>query len=165
MGEVLLLNATYEPLSVLPLRRAAKLLLNERVEPVADDAIPLVSPERTLNVSRVLRLRFYVNVPRRNPPAWTRRRMLTRDNYTCAYCGKRCAESEATVDHVLPVSRGGRSSWGNTVTACWKCNQRKSNRLPHEAGMKLLIEPKLPRTRYVKAQGEVPAAWRLWLEF
>ncbi len=165
MGEVLLLNATYEPLSILSLRRAAKLLLNERVEPVAEDAIPLVSQEQTLNVATVLRLRIYVNVPRRNAPAWTRRGMLARDSYTCAYCGKRCAESEATVDHVLPVSRGGRSSWGNTVTACWRCNQRKANRLPHEAGMKLLIEPKLPRTRYLKAQGEVPAAWRLWLEF
>lgn len=165
MREVLLLNATYEPLSVLSLRRAAKLLLNERVEPVAGEAIPLISQERTLNVASVLRLRFYVNVPRRNPPMWTRRGMLARDNYMCAYCGKRCAESEATVDHVLPVSRGGRSSWGNTVTACRRCNQRKANRLPHEAGMKLLIEPKLPRTRYVKAQGEIPAAWRLWLEF
>jgi 5-methylcytosine-specific restriction endonuclease McrA len=91
--------------------------------------------------------------------------MLVRDNYICAYCGKRCSEGEATVDHVLPVSRGGRSSWGNTVAACWKCNQRKANRLPHEAGMKLLIEPKLPRTRYLKLQCEAPAAWRLWLEF
>lgn len=165
MGEVLLLNATYEPLSVLSLRRAAKLVLNERVDAVADDAFPLVGREQTLEVASVLRLRLYVNVPRRNPPAWTRRGMLARDNYTCAYCGKRCAESEATVDHVLPVSRGGRSSWSNTVTACSRCNQRKANRLPHEAGMKLLIEPKLPRTRYLKAQGEVPAAWRLWLEF
>jgi 5-methylcytosine-specific restriction endonuclease McrA len=165
MGEVLLLNATYEPLSVLSLRRAAKLVLNERVDAVAEDAFPLVGREQTLAVASVLRLRLYVNVPRRNPPAWTRRGMLARDNYICAYCGKRCAESEATVDHVLPVSRGGRSSWSNTVTACSRCNQRKANRLPHEAGMKLLIEPKLPRTRYLKAQGELPAAWRLWLEF
>jgi 5-methylcytosine-specific restriction endonuclease McrA len=69
------------------------------------------------------------------------------------------------LDHVLPFSRGGRSSWGNTVTACWKRNQRKANRLPHEAGMKLLVEANLPRTRYLKMQGEASAAWRLWLEF
>ena len=169
MANVLLLNATYEPLSVLSLRRAAKLLLKERVEPVATDtaaadSIPLVSPERTLTIPTVLRLKFYVNVPRRNPPAWTRRGLLARDGYTCAYCGKLCNSREATVDHVFPVSRGGRSSWGNTVTACFRCNQRKADRTPHEAGMKLLIEPKLPRTRYLTVRGEIPTAWKVWVE-
>ena len=76
MANVLLLNATYEPLSVLSLRRAAKLLLKERAEPVATDSLPLVGPERTLSIPTVLRLKFYVNVPRRNPPAWTRRGLL-----------------------------------------------------------------------------------------
>ena len=79
MANVLLLNATYEPLSVLSLRRAAKLLLKERAEPVATDSLPLVGPERTLSIPTVLRLKFYVNVPRRNPPAWTRRGLLARD--------------------------------------------------------------------------------------
>jgi 5-methylcytosine-specific restriction endonuclease McrA len=165
MRDVLLLNATYEPLSVMSLQRAAKLLLKERVEPVAGENLALVGQQQTLSVPTVLRLRIYADVPRRNPPAWTRRGMLARDNYTCAYCGKVCSSIEATVDHVLPVSRGGKSSWGNTVTACWKCNQRKANRTPDEADMKLLIEPKLPRTRYISARGEVPAAWKLWLEF
>ena len=164
MANVLLLNATYEPLSVLSLRRAAKLLLKERVEPVAADSIALVSPERTLAIPTVLRLRFYVNVPRRNPPAWTRRGLLARDGYICAYCGRLCTAREATVDHVLPVSRGGRSSWGNTVTACYRCNQRKADRTPHEAGMQLLIEPKLPRTRFLRFGGAVPTAWKTWLE-
>ena len=164
MANVLLLNATYEPLSVLSLRRAAKLLLKERAEPVATDSLPLVSPERTLSIPVVLRLKFYVNVARRNPPAWTRRGLLARDRYTCAYCRKLLTMREATIDHVLPVSRGGRSSWGNTVTACFRCNQRKADRTPHEAGMKLLVQPKLPRTRYLTLSGEVPAAWKLWLE-
>ena len=164
MASVLLLNATYEPLSILSLRRAAKLLLKERVEPMAADSIALVSPERTLAIPTVLRLRFYVNVPRRHPPAWTRRGLLARDDYTCAYCGMLCTAREATVDHVLPVSRGGRSSWGNTVTACYRCNQRKTDRTPHEAGMQLLIEPKLPRTRFSRLDGAVPTAWKTWLE-
>ena len=164
MANVLLLNATYEPLSVLSLRRAAKLLLKERAEPVAAESVPLVGPERTLSIPTVLRLKFYVNVPRRNPPAWTRRGLLARDSYTCAYCGRPCTSSEATVDHILPVSRGGRSSWGNTVTACFRCNQRKADRTPHEAGMKLLIEPKLPRTRYLTVRGEIPTAWKVWIE-
>lgn len=165
MNGVLLLNATYEPLSVLSLRRAARLLLRERAEPVAaEPTVPLASPERTLAIPTVLRLKFYVNVPRRNPPAWTRRGVLARDGYRCAYCGKVCSAREATIDHVLPISRGGRSSWGNTVTACRDCNQRKADRTPHEAGMKLLIEPKLPRTRYLSIRGEIPNAWKVWIE-
>ena len=94
MANVLLLNATYEPLSVLSLRRAAKLLLKERAEPVAADSVPLVGPERTLSIPTVLRLKFYVNVPRRNPPAWTRRGLLARDSYTCAYCRKLCTRAK-----------------------------------------------------------------------
>ncbi len=164
METVLLLNATYEPLSVLSLRRAAKLLLGERVEPVAMDSIPLAGPSRTLRISTVLRLRLYLNVPRRKPPVWTRRGMLARDGYVCAYCGKRCSPKEATVDHVIPVSHGGRSSWGNTVTACFRCNQRKADRTPHEAGMRLLIEPKLPRWRYLRVSGETPSSWKVWID-
>lgn len=164
MAGVLLLNATYEPLAVLSLRRAAKLLLKERAEAVAADSVSLAGPECALAIPTVLRLRYYVNVPRRNPPAWTRRGLLARDRYTCAYCGKVCSPREATVDHVLPISRGGRSSWGNTVTACFRCNQRKADRTPHEAGMKLLIEPKLPRTRYLTVSGEIPTAWKAWIE-
>jgi 5-methylcytosine-specific restriction endonuclease McrA len=164
MEGVLLLNATYEPLSILSLRRAAKLLLKERAEPVASESVPLISPGRILTIPTVLRLKLYVNVPRRLPPAWTRRGLLARDSYTCAYCGKSCSPREATVDHVLPVSRGGRSSWGNTVTACCRCNQRKADRTPHEAGMKLLIEPKLPRASYLVVGGQAPAAWKVWIE-
>lgn len=164
MRGILLLNATYEPLSVLSVRRATKLLLRERVEPVVDESILLTGPEHVLRIPTVLRLKVYINAPRRNPPAWTRRGLLARDGRTCAYCGKLCAPREATVDHVLPVSRGGRSSWGNTVTACCHCNQRKADRTPHEAGMKLLIEPKLPRTNYLMARGEIPAAWKVWIE-
>lgn len=107
MTGVLLLNATYEPLTVLSLRRAAKLLLKERAEAIGADTVPLVGLEHSLAIPTVLRLRYYVNVPRRNPPAWTRRGLLARDHYTCAYCGKQCSAREATVDHVLPVSRGG----------------------------------------------------------
>jgi 5-methylcytosine-specific restriction endonuclease McrA len=92
----LLLNATYGPLSVLSVCRAAKLLLRERAEPVAADSVSLVGQNEMPRVPTVLRLRIHVNVPRRNPPMWTRRGMLARDQYMCAYCGKRCSEGEAT---------------------------------------------------------------------
>lgn len=164
MEGVLLLNASYEPLAVLSLRRAAKLLMRERVEPVVSDALRLNSPEHTITVPTVLRLKVYVNVPQRHAPAWTRRGVAARDNNLCAYCGKKCASGDLTIDHVIPLSRGGRSTWGNTVVACRKCNQRKADRMPHEAGLKLFIEPKTPRTRYVVLRGEIPAAWKVWVE-
>jgi 5-methylcytosine-specific restriction endonuclease McrA len=169
MDGVLLLNASYEPLAVLSLHRATKLLLRERVEPVADGVateavIHINSAERTFAIPTVLRLKVYVNVPQRNAPSWTRRGVAARDRNLCAYCGKKCGSSDLTVDHVIPLAKGGRSTWGNTVVACFRCNQRKADRMPHEAGMKLRIEPKTPRTRYVVARGDVPAAWKVWIE-
>lgn len=68
------------------------------------------------------------------------------------------------VDHLIAVSQGGASTWGNTVAASPRCNQRKAGRAPHEAGMKLLIEPKASRTSYLVASGDVPAAWKVWFE-
>ena len=68
------------------------------------------------------------------------------------------------MDHVIPLPRGGRSSWLNTVCACQRCNTRKGDRLPHEAGMKLRIEPKTPRINYMVLSGTVSASWKVWLE-
>ncbi len=164
MDTVLLLNATYEPLAVLSLPRAVKLLLRGRVEPVAEERILVHGSTRALAVPQVLRLKVYAHVPHRKTPAWTRRGLLERDAYACAYCGKRYAGRDLTVDHVTPLSQGGRSTWGNTVTSCGRCNQRKADRTPHEAGMKLLIEPKAPRTNYLVASGDVPATWKVWIE-
>jgi 5-methylcytosine-specific restriction endonuclease McrA len=105
--------------------------------------------------------------------------VFERDDFTCAYCGRRYAARDLTVDHVIPASQGGAATWGNTVAACVRCNpaawgargQRKADRTPHEAGtgnytacVKLLIEPKAPRTSYLVASGDVPAAWKVWIE-
>ncbi len=161
---ILLLNASYEPLAVVSLARAVNLMLRGRAEAVTDECLVVAGVTRMLSVPRVLRLKVYVNVPRRHTPAWSRRGVFERDAYTCAYCGRRGAARELTIDHVIPASQGGRSTWGNTVTACTRCNQRKAGRTPHEAGMRLLIEPKAPRTNYLVASGEIPAAWKVWIE-
>jgi 5-methylcytosine-specific restriction endonuclease McrA len=161
---ILLLNASYEPLKVLTLARAVKLLMRDRVEPVGEDRITVSGAAATLAVPQVLRLKIYARVPHRRTPAWTRRGVFQRDGYTCAYCGKRFGVRDLTVDHVVPISQGGRSTWGNTVTACARCNQRKADRTPHQAGMKMLIEPKTPRTSYLIVSGDVPAAWKVWIE-
>lgn len=172
MVRVLLLNASYEPLAVITQRRALSLLLKGRVEAACSEAVEIQGASSTLHIPTVIRLRRYINVPRRGA-RWSRRGVLERDKYTCAYCGIQPGQSQRgqvlskqgfTVDHIVPVSRGGKNSWTNTVCACPVCNQRKGNRLPHEANMKLYWEPKIPRVSYLVMSGEVPATWKIYLE-
>lgn len=172
MTEVLLLNASYEPLAVITRRRAVSLLLKGRVEAACSEEIEIQSASSPLHIPTVLRLRRYVNVPQRRA-RWSKRAVLQRDKYTCAYCGLRPGDLQRgqeltrrsfTIDHILPASRGGKNSWGNTVCACAPCNQRKGSRTPHEANMKLLWEPKTPRVNYLVASGETPSTWKIYLE-
>jgi 5-methylcytosine-specific restriction endonuclease McrA len=172
MAGVLLLNASYEPLTIITQRRALALLLKGRVEAACAEAIEMPGVAQTLHIPTVIRLRRYINVPRRGV-RWNRKAVLQRDQYTCAYCGVQPGQPQRgqtltrqsfTVDHILPASRGGKNTWGNTVCACPLCNQRKGNRTPHEANMKLRWEPKTPRVNYVVAFGEVPATWKVYLE-
>ncbi len=172
MGHILLLNLSYEPLAVITHKRAASLMMRGRVEGVCDEAIMLQGVSSTLRIPSVVRLRRYINVPKRGI-SWSRRAVLQRDRYTCAYCGigpgskqrgETLCRNDFTVDHIFPVSRGGKSIWGNTICACPVCNQRKGNRTPHEANMKLLWEPKTPRVNYLVASGEIPASWKIYLQ-
>jgi 5-methylcytosine-specific restriction endonuclease McrA len=168
---VLLLNASYEPLTVISVRRAVALLLRERVDAVTDEAQMLHSAQQSLEVPVVLRLRRYVNVPRRGA-GWTRVGVLRRDGYRCIFCGVAAGDrrggrpldhGDFTIDHIIPRSRGGKNTWGNTACACYVCNQRKRDRTPNEMGMPLLWEPKTPRVNYFVLSGEVPDAWTFYL--
>jgi 5-methylcytosine-specific restriction endonuclease McrA len=168
---VLLLNATYEPMRVIPVRRAVGLLMREVAEGVEGVAARLRTPSTVFVVPSVLRLRYYVYVPQRGA-VWSRRGVLGRDGHTCVYCGAGVGErrhgrvltrADFTVDHLIPRSRGGGNTWGNTACACRWCNGRKGNRMPHEAGMRLRWEPKTPRVSYLVVSGEVPAEWRIYL--
>ncbi|MDQ3249027.1 MAG: HNH endonuclease [Chloroflexota bacterium] len=172
MEAVLLLNATYEPLAVIPQRRAISLLLRGGVDAVTDEMLNIPGITSVISIPTVLRLRRYIHVPRRGV-RWSRRGVLQRDNYCCIYCGMRAgdlqqnkllAKSDFTIDHIIPRSRSGRNTWGNTACACPHCNQRKGDRTPHEAGMTLRWEPKTPRVDYLVAFGEVPTAWKIYLE-
>jgi 5-methylcytosine-specific restriction endonuclease McrA len=171
MNHILLLNASYEPLAVIPRRRALSLLMRDCVEGVTDELIKLHSTSQTVNIPTVLRLRRYVNAPQRGA-RWSRLNVLRRDGYRCIYCGVVAGERQGghylaradfTLDHIVPRSRGGRNSWGNTACACARCNQRKGDRTPHEAGMQLRWEPKTPRVDYLVASGEMPTAWKFYL--
>ncbi len=173
-GRVLLLNGNnWEPLAIISIPRAINLLLAEKAVVVEQTGRVLRTVASTFPVPSVIALRTYINVPRRKAQ-WSRKGILARDNFTCIYCGARpgdvvrghiITKTDLTVDHLLPRSRGGRDIWSNTACACYSCNHRKGNRLPEEAGMKLMWEPKIPRTSYlVIAVGSGPDAWKQYVE-
>ena len=169
---ILLLNASYEPLSVVSQKRALSLLLKGRVDAASEDAFEVQGVSTSLRIPKVIRLRRYVNVPRRGA-RWSRKAVLQRDQYTCGYCGITLGQKQRgrtlthqsfTVDHILPISRGGKNTWSNTICACSPCNQKKGSRLPHELNLKLRWEPKTPRTTYLIASSNIPASWKVYLE-
>ncbi len=144
-GSVLVLNASYEPLSVVSVRRALILLLKEKAELLEAAEAVLRAQHVSFPRPLVIRLTYYVKVPRRFGLPLSRRTIMARDFYTCQYCGAQPGKQELTLDHVIPRSRGGQTTWENVVTACRRCNQKKGNRTPKEAGMPLLHTPRQPR--------------------
>lgn len=165
MGQVLVLNATYEPLSVVSVKRAVVLLLKEKAELIEAAEAYLRAENFQIPRPLVIRLVYFVKIPRRMSLPVTRRTILARDNYTCQYCAATPVRQELTLDHVLPRSRGGKITWENVVTACKKCNGRKGSRTPAEANMLLLTEPVRPRYLAIAALTnlEVRQAWNKYM--
>ncbi len=144
MEPALLLNATYEPLSVVDWKKAITLVLLGKAEVLEPQDRPVRSATRTFELPSVLRLYSRVKVPRR-AVQFSRTNIYRRDGYTCQYCVNKFPCSMLTFDHVLPRSRGGQTTWENIVTSCEECNRRKGDRLPSEAEMPLASKPKEPR--------------------
>lgn len=165
MTRVLLLNASWQVLDTISIKKAVSLLLRHKVEEVEGVAKELRTPSSTFSVPSVLRLKRYVQVPVRGL-SWSKYRVLKRDSWTCIFCGGADLPSnEYTVDHLIPTSKGGKSTWSNTACACLSCNQRKADRTPNQAGMKLLWEPKTPRTNYLVISGSYPSEWKKYLGY
>lgn len=145
----LALNASFEPLTILPARRAVRLVLDRKAEILeTDEARAFRSERRSLPYPTVIRLVRYVHVPRRFRRQVTNTFLFARDRYRCQYCGRHRGELKGrqflTRDHILSISRGGGNTWDNVVTSCSPCNNRKGNRLPSEVGMKLRSKPGEP---------------------
>lgn len=138
--QVLVLNASYEPLSLVSVRRAVVLLLREKAELLEVTQQMLRSNRQKMPVPLVIRLVQYVRLPHRKVPS-TRASVMLRDAYTCQYCGEAPGRQYLTVDHVVPRSRGGTHEWDNLVTACTRCNQKKGSLSPEEAKMELIRKP------------------------
>jgi 5-methylcytosine-specific restriction endonuclease McrA len=145
----LALNASFEPLTMVPMRRALRLVLDGKAEIVEADEERLVRSERlTMPRPVVIRLVKFIHVPRRFRRQVTNTFLFARDNYRCQYCGRGTADlrprESLTRDHLIPISRGGSNDWTNVVTACSPCNTRKGNRMPEEIGMHPLTPPSEP---------------------
>ena len=145
----LALNSSFEPLTMVPLRRALRLVIDGKAEIVEADDERLVRSERmALPRPAVIRLKAFVHVPRRFRRQVTNTFLFARDRYRCQYCGRTSTELKQretlTRDHLIPISRGGNNEWTNVVTACSPCNTRKSNHLPEEIGMHPLSRPLEP---------------------
>lgn len=145
----LALNASFEPLTMVPMKRALRLVIDGKAEIVeADGARPVRSERLAVPRPVVIRLTKFIHVPRRFRRQVTNTFLFARDGYRCQYCGRpqnelRMRES-LTRDHLIPLSRGGSNEWTNVVTACSACNTRKANRLPSEIGMQPLHAPVEP---------------------
>src|SRR5947209_8993964 len=142
MQQVLVLNASYEPLNVTTVRRAHVLVYKGKAEVIEELDQPLHSATDTYPWPHVIRLVAYVRVPRAVQRKISRRALFARDGWRCVYCGT--TAGRLTLDHVIPRSRGGEAIWENVVTALAPRNLRKGNRLLHEVHMELRHPPRPP---------------------
>ncbi|HLG01466.1 MAG TPA: HNH endonuclease [Acidimicrobiia bacterium] len=162
MSRALVLNATYEPLSVISVRRAVVLVLKEKAEVVHEGEGAFRSERLNMGAPSVIRLRRFVRVPYRARVPLTRRAVFVRDGHRCQYCDA-AAES---IDHVVPSSRGGEHVWENVVACCRRCNSAKEDRLLHETSLRLRHKPVAPKQTMwiVVAVGRVDPSWAPYLD-
>lgn len=145
MEQVLVLNASYEPLRVVPWQKAITLLFQGKVEVVAVYDREIRGVTVRVRLPSVLRLLRHVRMKRGLVQVpFSRANVYARDDHRCQYCGGRFAPSSLTFDHVVPVARGGEKGWDNIVTCCIACNRRKGDATPEEAGLTLLRRPRRP---------------------
>lgn len=140
--KTLVLNASFEPINIIPDTRAVVLLLQGKAESVLDSDRICSGSREALMFPSVVRLTYMADVPRLRQVPLSRRALFQRDNFTCQYCGDKPARLE--VEHVVPRAQGGKNTWTNVTTACRSCNARKRDRTPEQAGMTLLSKPYAP---------------------
>jgi 5-methylcytosine-specific restriction endonuclease McrA len=160
------LNATYEPINVTAARRAIVLVLKGVATTEEENGGFLHSARLALRIPSVIRLTEFRRIPYQTR-ALSRKNILLRDRYTCQFCSRILPAHELTIDHVIPRSRGGHADWDNVVASCQSCNTTKGDRLPEEAGLRLLRPPR-PFTLHTSRQimrmlGSSDERWRKYL--
>ncbi len=157
-----MLNASYEPLSVVSTRRAIVLVMRERADVIETNGMVWHSEHITMSSPSVVRLRHYVKVPRARRVPLNRKAIFLRDEHRCQYCWG----PAENVDHVVPRSQGGTHTWENVVASCRRCNSRKGGRTPKEAGLQLRRLPRVPRRNSwvaVQSGSLLDPAWEPYL--
>ncbi len=152
----LVLNADFQPLSYFPLslwswHDSVKAVVTDRVNVVSEYDTEINSPSFSLKLPSVISLKEYIAAQRQ--PAFTRFNVFLRDRFSCQYCDMDLPSHELTFDHVIPRSRGGRTTWENVVAACAPCNLRKGGRMPHHAGMLPMRHPARPTSHELQSNG------------
>ncbi|HVT44445.1 MAG TPA: HNH endonuclease [Thermoanaerobaculia bacterium] len=181
-GHVLVLNRHFHAIQITSIRRAFTLLYKGHVRAVdadyrtydfenwqdipvqASDAY-ISTPSRRILIPHVVQLLQFEKMPRQEVK-FSRGNIYLRDQNRCQYCGKRFSSSELSLDHVIPISRGGRSSWENVVCACLPCNVKKGNKLLSECGIRLTRQPHRPKWHPLhRLQGRnYPDIWKNFLD-
>jgi len=178
---VLVLNSLYQAVQITGTHRAFRLFYAGRARALSADFTPydfdnwcdlpvgidddvIRTPSRRIRIPRVIQLAYYDRVPHREV-RFTRRNIFFRDRNRCQYCGKVFAQRDLNLDHVVPLSRGGRSEWTNVVTACVPCNSRKGSRSPEEAALKLFRRPKKPAGHPILRSGWIQSFHEEWRTF
>ena len=146
MQNVLLLNASYEPIRVISLHRAVVMVVQEMADVIESvEGKAFRSPSTEVPWPSVVRLRKYVTIPFDRRVPLNKRNVLNRDKHECAYCVERKAD---TIDHIHPKSKGGKHAWSNVIASCRKCNNFKDDRTLDELGWSLRFKPLMPTGRH-----------------
>lgn len=168
MNRVLLLNSSYEPISIIGAERAIRLLFLGRVIVVVESDITWRSVSIAIRVPSVVRMVNYIKglTSKKKMVKLTRKNIMIRDKYTCCYCGSKKSPEKLNIDHIVPRGQGGTTTWENVATSCVKCNTKKNCQTPKQAGMVLLKQPKKPDFMIFtlhRKYNQVPSEWMDYL--
>tara|TARA_R100001510_G_scaffold56437_1_gene62020 strand:- start:637 stop:1143 length:507 start_codon:yes stop_codon:yes gene_type:complete len=160
--QTLKLDSTYRPIGVIDCIEALVMCIVGKATAVEEYEDEISSPSVTFKLPSVIVLKNVVRfISHGMKPS--RSNVIWRDNNTCQYCRDKHNSCDLTIDHIMPRSRGGQNTWTNLVACCKKCNQKKRDRTPSEAGMKLIKKPLKPRTSLLRHTSDIVPIWNIYL--
>lgn len=168
LAGALVLNAGYEPIKIVNWQKAIILWLQDKVEVLEFHLTAVSSPSVSFKLPSVMRLRQYVRPYFSFKIRLSRQNVFLRDDFQCQYCGENFPEKKLTIDHIVPVSKGGRHEWQNVVAACSKCNNKKADKTLDQCKLKLLKNPARPQWLPVKEidflrSTNLPHSWKYYI--